>query len=227
MTISLQGVISRTPDTFCPDAIGRAPARSAEPVADSDAVVPPARAPKLVTAMAASHTPSSPRKPPTTAGTASKQLDEDTKRLLAAILDFTSLQRQRETNERPSQLQIGQRMPKHALAARHTSALLTVALYGPMTVTQLADRQRITLKAASLTAVELEQAGMLARREDPADRRRTILTIPKAKEHVISQGLLTRASHLQRTLDRLTPSERRGLLKGLEALTEEMARDPN
>jgi DNA-binding MarR family transcriptional regulator len=93
-----------------------------------------------------------------------------------------------------------------------------------MTITQLAERQRIKLKAASLTAVELEKAGLLERREDPADRRRTILSIPKTKEHAISEGLLTRAEHLQRTLDRLTPSERRALIKGLEALTEEMAR---
>jgi DNA-binding MarR family transcriptional regulator len=177
--------------------------------------------------MAASQTSTSTRKRPTRGRIESMQLDEDTKRLLAAILDFSSLQRQRESNERPSQLQIGRRMQKHALAARHTSALLTVALYGPMTVTQLAEHQRIKLKAASLTAVELEQAGLLERREDPADRRRTILTLPKTKQHVISQGLLTRAAHLQRTLDRLSPAERRGLIKGLEALTEEMARDPS
>jgi DNA-binding MarR family transcriptional regulator len=177
--------------------------------------------------MAAPQTSTKTRKQPTRGAAAPGQLDEDTKRLLAAILDFTSLHRQRESGERPSRLQIGGRTQKHALAARHTSALLTVALYGPMTVTQLADRQRIKLKAASLTAVELEQAGMLVRREDPADRRRTILTIPNTKRQLISQGILSRAGHLQRTLDRLTPSERRGLIKGLEALTEEMARDPN
>jgi DNA-binding MarR family transcriptional regulator len=165
------------------------------------------------------------RKRPARGGVAPAELDEDIKRLLAAILDLSSLQRRRESNERPSQLRIGRPVQNHALAARHTSALLTVALYGPMTVTELAERQRIKLKAASLTAVELEQAGMLERREDPGDRRRTILTLPKTKEHVIRQGLLARAAHLQRTLDRLSPAERRGLIKGLEVLTEEMASD--
>jgi DNA-binding MarR family transcriptional regulator len=177
--------------------------------------------------MAASQTSPNARARPASERAEPEQLDEDTKRLMAAILDFTSLQRQRETSETASQLQIGGRMQKHALAARHSSALLTVALYGPMTVTQLAERQRVKLKAASLTAVELEKAGLLERREDPADRRRTILTIPRTKEHVISQGLLTRAEHLERALDHLTTSERRGLIKGLEALTEEMARQPS
>jgi DNA-binding MarR family transcriptional regulator len=159
-----------------------------------------------------------------TGKSANKHLDDDTKQLLAAILDFTSMQRHHEASEQPSSLGIGRALQRHGLAARHTSALLTVALHGPMTVTQLAERQRIKLKAASLTAVELEQAGLLERREDPADRRRTIVTIPKSKEGAVNQGLLKRATHLRRTLDRLTPQQRDGLITGLNTLTDELAR---
>jgi DNA-binding MarR family transcriptional regulator len=155
---------------------------------------------------------------------AKERIDDDTKQLLAAILDFTSTQRHHEASERPAALGIGRSLQRHGLAARHTSALLTVALHGPMTVTQLAQRQRIKLKAASLTAVELEQAGLLERREDPSDRRRTIVAIPKSKERAVDQGLLNRANHLRRTLDRLTPQQRDGLITGLNTLTEELAK---
>lgn len=159
-----------------------------------------------------------------TSRSANEHLDYETKQLLAAILDFTSIQRQSEASERPPSLGIGRALNRHGLAARHTSALLTVALHGPMSVTQLAQRQRIKLKAASLTAVELERAGLLERREDPADRRRTIVAIPKSKERTVNQGLLNRADHVRRTLDRLTPQQRDSLITGLNTLTEELAK---
>jgi DNA-binding MarR family transcriptional regulator len=155
---------------------------------------------------------------------APERLDDQIKELLAAMLDFTSAQRFREASERP-EMGLGRTMQRHGLTSRHSSALLTIALYGPMTITQLAERQRIRLKAASLTAVELEQAGMVERREDPADRRRTIVAIPKNKQRAINQGLTSRAAHIQRTLDQLTPEQRDGLITGLKTLAEEMGPD--
>jgi DNA-binding MarR family transcriptional regulator len=114
-------------------------------------------------------------------------------------------------------------MQEHGLGARHASALLTVGLYGPMSVTQLANRHNVTLKTASLIAVELERAGLIERREDPADRRRTIVAVAKGKQQAVDEGLSRRAAHLQRTLDRLTRSQRDGLIRGLEMLAEEMS----
>jgi DNA-binding MarR family transcriptional regulator len=154
-------------------------------------------------------------------------MDNESKRLLAAILEFSALQRRPE-RRRPrtsSGLGLGRAMKAHGLEQRHASALLTVALYGPMTVTQLAKRHHVTLKTASLIAVQLEEAGLLERREDRADRRRTIVAIPKGKQRTVSEGLNARAAHLRRTLDRLTPPQRDGLITGLEILAEEMARD--
>jgi DNA-binding MarR family transcriptional regulator len=155
---------------------------------------------------------------------APQQLDDGRKRLMAAILELSALVRRPEPNE-SSGLTLGRTMRKHGLEQRHSGALLTIALYGPLTITQLAGRQHVTLKTASLIAVELEQAGLIQRREDPADRRRTIVTIAKGKERAINEGLNNRAAYLARALDRLTPQQREGLITGLEMLTEEMARD--
>jgi DNA-binding MarR family transcriptional regulator len=155
---------------------------------------------------------------------APRQLDDERKRLMAAILEFSALLRRPEPNE-SSRLALGRAMRKHGLEQRHASALLTIALYGPMTITQLAGRHHVTLKTASLIAVELEQGGLIQRREDPTDRRRTIVTIAKGKERAVNEGLNNRAAYLARALDRLTPQQREGLITGLETLTEEMARD--
>jgi DNA-binding MarR family transcriptional regulator len=150
--------------------------------------------------------------------------DEDLKRLLAATLELSLLMR-RQLPSSPAAdagLALGQAMRRHGLGARHVSALLSIALRGPLTVTELARRHQVMVKTASLVAVELEQAGLIDRRHDPADRRRTILAIAREKEGVVAAGVKRRAAQLRRTLDSLTPVERRGLIKGLELLVQSM-----
>jgi DNA-binding MarR family transcriptional regulator len=171
-----------------------------------------------------------------TAGTTSSPrphgLDEDCKRLLAAILELSLLLRREPRDQRPpgkqespAGLGLDRAMHERGLGARHAAALLSVALYGPMTVTQLAKRHRVTVKTASLMAVELAEAGLIERREDAADRRRTIVTIARGKERAVDAGLKRRAAPLQRTLARLSPAQREGLITGMELLAEEMTRD--
>jgi len=169
------------------------------------------------------------------------RLDEDCKRLLAAILELSLLQREQPRRRQPqghepqteelrrqeasSPLRLDRAMRAHGLGARHATALLSVALYGPMTITQLATRHHVMVKTASLIAVGLEGAGLIERREDPADRRRTIIAIAKGKERAVDAGLNKRAAPLQRTLDRLTPAQRDGLIASLEVLGEELSRE--
>ena len=152
-------------------------------------------------------------------------LDEETKRLLSAILEFSATMRREEPQEgaRDSGLRLARRMREHGLGARHASALLSVALWGPMSVSDLARRHHVLVKTASLVAVQLAQAGLLERNHDPADRRRTILTVPRGKERVVREGLETRAARVRRVLERLTPAQRAGLVLGLEALAREAA----
>lgn len=148
--------------------------------------------------------------------------DDERSRLMAALLEFAPLLRRPEPHG-PSKLALGRIMQRHRLEQRHVNALLTIALHGPMTVTDLAARQRVTLKTSSLVAIQLEEAGLIERREDPADRRRTILTVAKSRERAIREGLDNRAAYLGRVLDRLTPAQRDGLITGLRVLAEELA----
>lgn len=147
-------------------------------------------------------------------------LDEDVKRLLAAILEFTAVIRRDEpsTENRDPGLGLGPALRRQGLGARHASALLTIALWGPMTVSDLARRHHVAVKTASLVAVELEQAGLIDRRPDPRDRRRTVLTVAAGKQRLVEQGLRRRAAPLRSTLDRLSRAEAHGLISGLEML---------
>jgi DNA-binding MarR family transcriptional regulator len=151
-------------------------------------------------------------------------VDDEIKRLMEAILEFSSLLRRPEPPG-DSKLALGRIVEAHSLERRHASALLTIALYGPLAVSELAQRSHVSLKTASLIAVELERAGLIDRREDPVDRRRTILTPAKAKEQAIREALDNRAARLQRALNLLTPAQREGLIIGLQLLTEEMTRE--
>lgn len=152
----------------------------------------------------------------------SKRLDAQQTELLMAILEFSSLLRRREPGG-DSKLALGRTMKWHGLEQRHAAALLTIALFGPMTVTQLSERHHVTVKTSSLVAVQLERAGLIERRADPADRRRTVLAIAKNKRRAVNAGLARRAAHIRRALERLTPSQRKGLITGLRVLADEMA----
>lgn len=147
-------------------------------------------------------------------------LDEDVKRLLAAIMEFTPLLRRDEPPVASSArgLGLGRLLRSSGLGARHATALLTVALWGPMNVTDLARRHHVMVKTASLVAVELEKVGLIDRHPDPRDRRRTVLTIAAGKQRLVEQGLRRRAAPLRLTLDRLSPAQAEGLIRGLEML---------
>lgn len=151
-------------------------------------------------------------------------MDDERKQLMAAVAEFAALLRRSEPPGE-SRLALGRIMREHGLEQRHVGALLTVALYGPLTISELAARHHVTLKTSSLVAVQLEAAGLVERREDPADRRRTIVQLAKARERAVREGLEHRSAHLGRALERLTPAQRDGLLTGLRVLSEEMARE--
>ena len=81
----------------------------------------------------------------------------------------------------------------------------------------------VSKQAAGQLVDTLVIRGFLGRSVDPDDRRRTILTVAPGKERLVREGLEKRAGPLRRVLDALTPSQREGLIVGLEALAKEMS----
>jgi DNA-binding MarR family transcriptional regulator len=104
------------------------------------------------------------------------------------------------------------------LGGRHVAVLSHVASEGPRTVGDLARGLGLSLPAASKLVRDLEDHHLLERREDPDDRRRTIVELGEPNAAHVRRWLHSRDGPLQQALEALTPAERAGFLKGLDAL---------
>jgi|SRR5438552_12376928 len=108
------------------------------------------------------------------------------------------------------------------LGPRHVHTLAHLAKREPMTVSQLARRLRVSLPTASLLVAELARAGLVDRRTDESDRRRTIVAVSERYRGAIDEWLASRSEPLRRALAKLDPAERETLLKALRLIDEEL-----
>ncbi len=109
-------------------------------------------------------------------------------------------------------------------APRHVAALVQVAADGPVGMTDLADRLGVSLATASQVVTELAEWGLVERSTDDVDRRRTFVALAPAHVATIRAVLDSRLRPVDRTLERLEPGERRGFLRGLTLLADELDR---
>jgi DNA-binding MarR family transcriptional regulator len=141
------------------------------------------------------------------------------------LLAFSRLLRgKRQEGALPSQLH--ELVHRGDLAPRHLGALAIVAIEGPLTVSELARREGLALTTASLLVSQLAEAGLVERREDAADRRRTVVSIAPEHRKESAAVLEGRLAPLRRALDRLGPDRAAVLLEGLEIVTEELEATP-
>jgi DNA-binding MarR family transcriptional regulator len=111
--------------------------------------------------------------------------------------------------------------PPAPLSPRHVAALEQIR-GGPVTVGELASRLGLTLPTVSGVLADLDRAGLVERRPDPADRRRTIVQISPGQAALIGQWLDGAARPLARVLDKLTPGEQEAFLKAMDLLETEL-----
>ena len=92
------------------------------------------------------------------------------------------------------------------------------------TVGRLAELFGFGLPAASLLADRLVRAGYVERREDPADRRRVLLSLTRAGVRLVTD--LREGSHsvLRRWMSSLSPEDLAALTRGWRALAEVASR---
>ncbi len=109
------------------------------------------------------------------------------------------------------------------LSPRHVAALEQIR-GGPLTVGELASRLDLTLPTVSGVLADLDRAGLVQRRPDPADRRRTIVQIIPGQATLIGNWLDGAAKPLARVLDKLTPGEQEAFLKAMDLLETELHR---
>lgn len=156
-----------------------------------------------------------------TAGTAACADDQAGRLLLA----FARLSRgNRQVTDLPKRL--ATLVGSGQLAPRHLSAFTVIALEGPMTVSELAAHEGLAVSTASLLATQLADAGLVERREDERDRRRTVVSVAPAHRKESEELLESKLAPMRRALSRLGGARTQALFEGLAVVAEEMAAAP-
>jgi DNA-binding MarR family transcriptional regulator len=146
-------------------------------------------------------------------------VDEDAFEFLLA---FTRLARSAKHNEEVP-VRMRTLLDEGVLAPRHLTAFAIVAMHGPLSVSQLAQREGCATTTASLVTTQLADAGLVERREDTADRRRTVISVAPAFREDSQQVLNVRLAPLRRAMERMGPERARIVMEGLAILAEEIA----
>ncbi|MEV4436327.1 MarR family transcriptional regulator [Streptomyces sp. NPDC049585] len=108
-------------------------------------------------------------------------------------------------------------MESGGLTARHGAVLPHLLAGVPLTVGEIAGRLKVSLPTASELVGALSRAGIVRRAEDPANRRRVLVTLAEEYRGAVETFLGRRMEPLLRVLDELGAQERAGFLAGMEA----------
>ncbi|WP_171172264.1 MarR family winged helix-turn-helix transcriptional regulator [Streptomyces sp. I05A-00742] len=113
-------------------------------------------------------------------------------------------------------------METFKLTPRHGAVLPQLLASEPLTVGEIARRLHVSLSTASELVGGLHRAGIVERAEDPANRRRILVSLAEGYREPIESFVALRGRPLLRALASLTPQERAGFLAGLTAWVREV-----
>jgi len=136
--------------------------------------------------------------------------------LFAGILKGLKADRE---EEKPKELQ--KAFDEGALGERHFPPLIVLSLEGPLSVSELADRIGLAVATTSLLVGELSKAGLVERREDERDRRRTIVSLTEEIRKIAEPRIQEHLQPFKRTLERLSPAARTHFMEGMRVLSDE------
>ena len=111
---------------------------------------------------------------------------------------------------RPVIARLARRMRQSAggdLSPTQGAALNTVACHGPLTPSELAGREKIQRPTATRVLARLEEAGLVARTADPADRRSSLVAVTASGDALLAASRERKDLYLAERLDQLSPSE--------------------
>lgn len=118
---------------------------------------------------------------------------------------------------RAKRIRIPDELQTLTLAPRHLSLLAYLLFDGALSVNELAARLEIAPTTVSLMVGDLAKKGVLERVEDPADRRRKIVSIAPAHAAAIDGWLGRSANAWRSALAPLDAAQRRMFLETLGA----------
>jgi DNA-binding MarR family transcriptional regulator len=127
-------------------------------------------------------------------------------------------------------MRLGRRLrmerPEQAASSAELSVLGLLHRRGPMSAGELAWAERVQPQSLTRTLAALEERGEIARRPDPADRRRSVLSITEPGREVLFADVAQRDSWLAMAMaEQLSPAETQLLMMAGE-LMERLAEAP-
>ena len=88
-----------------------------------------------------------------------------------------------------------------------SSALTTVGVHGPLTPSELADRERIKRPTATRLVAKLEELGLVTRTQDPTDGRAWLVAATRDGHELLKRLRTRKTAYLAKRLDRLDADE--------------------
>lgn len=119
---------------------------------------------------------------------------------------------------------VPERLRSLDLAPRHLSLLSYLLFDGPQGVNELAARLEVAPTTVSLMVGELSRKGVVERREDEADRRRTIVSIAEDSRTAVDAWLANGARAWRTALEPLTDEQRAMFVATLRAYEDAVGR---
>ncbi|MGV9803081.1 MarR family winged helix-turn-helix transcriptional regulator [Mycobacterium sp. NPDC003449] len=104
---------------------------------------------------------------------------------------------------------------EQGLAGRHAAVLTQLIAGEPASVTDIAERLHVSLSTASELVGDLSRAELVIRREDPENRRRTLVSLSPNARPAVEAFITVRSAPLLRAMARLSPRDQRGFIAGL------------
>jgi DNA-binding MarR family transcriptional regulator len=104
------------------------------------------------------------------------------------------------------------------LGPSQVAALATVERHGPLSPSELADRERIKRPTATRIVGHLEDAGLVQRVKDPEDGRSSILSVTAEGRAVLRRLRERKTAYLARRLADMDAEDRRTLERAAELL---------
>jgi DNA-binding MarR family transcriptional regulator len=128
---------------------------------------------------------------------------------------------------RPVVTRVARRLRQEAGGLTPTlgAALATIERHGPLTPSELADRERVKRPTATKLVARLESEGLVSRTPDPADGRSSLIAITAEGRGLLREVRQRKDAYLQRRLRTLSPGERATLAEAAELLERLLAEE--
>lgn len=117
---------------------------------------------------------------------------------------------------------------QHGLSMSHVGALFQLSHRGTSSVSNIGDRLGVTTAAASQMLERLVRHGLIARSEDPTDRRAKQVVLTEQGGRFVDEAMKARQRWFQSVAEEMSAKERRTVVTGLRILLDKIRRaDPD